>query len=81
MGEKEDLKRNIEAALRIRCKEYLDAKGGFCMYNRRRIRCLLGIFCIVVGILIILRMILPAGFWWFILGVALIAAGVWCVRC
>lgn len=56
-------------------------RAVFCMHKQRRIRCLLGIFCIVVGILIILSMILPAGFWWFALGVALIAAGIWCVRC
>lgn len=51
------------------------------MYKWRRIRCILGVLCIVIGILIILSMVLPSGFWWFGLGIALIAAGVWCVRC
>ena len=30
---------------------------------------------------IILALVLPAGFWWFALGGALIAAGVWLLRC
>lgn len=51
------------------------------MYKRRRWRHWIGIFCIAAGILIILGMVLPAGFWWFVLGVILIAAGIWCIRC
>ena len=35
----------------------------------------------VTGVLIILALVLPAGFWWFALGGALIAAGVWLLRC
>ncbi len=34
-------------------------------------RCIIGL-----GVLIILALILPGGFWWFILGVALIALGI-----
>ena len=30
---------------------------------------------------LILALVLPAGFWWFALGGALIAAGVWLLRC
>ena len=32
-------------------------------------------------VFIILALVLPAGFWWFALGGALIAAGVWLLRC
>ena len=39
------------------------------------------IACVVTGVLIILALVLPAGFWWFALGGALIAAGVWLLRC
>ena len=34
--------------------------------------------CILI---IILALVLPAGFWWFALGGALIAAGIWLLRC
>ena len=34
-----------------------------------------------VASFIILALVLPAGFWWFALGGALIAAGVWLLRC
>ena len=34
--------------------------------------------CILI---IILALVLPAGFWWFVLGGALIAAGIWLLRC
>ena len=30
---------------------------------------------------VILALVLPAGFWWFVLGGALIAAGIWLLRC
>ncbi len=51
------------------------------MGRRRRPRLLLGVFLIAVGAIIILSMILPAGFWWFILGLGLIALGIWFLRC
>ena len=47
------------------------------MFRRRGICFWIGIACVVTGVLIILALVLPAGFWWF----ALIAAGVWLLRC
>lgn len=40
----------------------------------------LGAALIAIGSMIILSMIMPAGFWWFALGAALIAAGLWLLR-
>ena len=33
------------------------------------------------GVLIILALVLPAGFWWFALAIALICGGIWLLRC
>ena len=46
------------------------------MFRRRGICFWIGVACMVTGVLIILALVLPAGFWWFALGGALIAAGV-----
>ena len=51
------------------------------MFRRRGICFWIGIGCVVAGVFIILALVLPAGFWWFVLGGALIAAGVWLLRC
>ena len=51
------------------------------MFRRRGICFWIGIACVVTGVFIILALVLPAGFWWFALGGALIAAGVWLLRC
>ena len=51
------------------------------MGRRRRPGSVLGLVCILAGLVIILSMILPAGFWWFILGATLIAIGIWLLRC
>ena len=40
-----------------------------------------GLVCIALGVVIILGMILPKAFWWFLIGAALIALGVWLIRC
>lgn len=42
---------------------------------------LIGIVFIAAGTLIILGMILPKVFWWFLLGLVLIVIGVWFLRC
>jgi len=49
---------------------------------RRRGFCgrLAAFLCIVVGVVILFAMVLPAGFWWFLLGVALIVAGFYCAN-
>ncbi len=41
----------------------------------------LGCIAIVVGLLIILALVLPTEFWWFIFAAALIALGIWYIRC
>ena len=51
------------------------------MGRRRRRSNLLGLVCILAGLTIILGMILPKAFWWFLLGTALVGAGVWLLRC
>lgn len=37
----------------------------------------IGYASIIIGLLILLAMILPPGFWWFALGVGLVAFGLW----
>ena len=44
-------------------------------------RSIWGAAAILAGVMIILTLILPAEFWWFVLGVALIGYGVWYCRC
>ena len=44
-------------------------------------RCIWGCAAIGVGLTILLALILPAGFWWFLFGAALIAFGIWYIRC
>lgn len=39
-----------------------------------------GCVCIFVGLFIILSLILPSGFWWFVLGSCLIGLGVYLNR-
>ena len=39
-----------------------------------------GCFCLFTGLFIILSLILPSGFWWFILGSSLIALGIYLNR-
>ncbi len=43
--------------------------------------CNWGWIAILMGIVIILALILPTEFWWFMLAAALIAAGIWYMRC
>lgn len=40
-----------------------------------------GCVAIISGVVIILSLILPAEFWWFIFAAALIVAGIWYIRC
>ena len=40
----------------------------------------MGWLVILAGIVILLALILPPGFWWFALGEALIIAGIWLLR-
>ena len=43
---------------------------------------LIGLILVALGILIILWMILPSGFWWLVLGIGLIVLGItWSKRC
>lgn len=41
----------------------------------------IGAYIVCAGIFIILALILPSGFWWFFLGVALIVIGIMIFRC
>lgn len=43
------------------------------MRHRRK---LAGIILAALGLMIILSMLVPTGFWWFVLGAALIAVGI-----
>lgn len=47
-------------------------------WNRRYI---LGFAAILAGLFILLTLVLPTNFWWFLAGIALIAAGIWYIRC
>ncbi len=48
---------------------------------RKGRRSLLGCLAIVAGLIIILSLVLPKQFWWFVFAAALIYIGVWYVRC
>lgn len=43
-------------------------------------RGMLGPLMIVTGVTILLAMVLPAGFWWFLLATGLIVTGLWLCR-
>ena len=47
------------------------------MCRRRRNGNTLGCLVVLAGVLIVL----PAGFWWFALAIALICGGIWLLRC
>lgn len=50
--------------------------------RRRKNRCgFFGWFAVLGGIVIIFALVLPVGFWWFALAIALIAFGIWLIRC
>jgi uncharacterized membrane protein HdeD (DUF308 family) len=50
------------------------------MRRGRPIGALCGFLMIVLGVLILFAMLLPAGFWWFMFGVALIVSGFCCAN-
>ena len=50
------------------------------MRRGRPLGALIGFLMIVLGVLILFTMLLPAGFWWFMFGVALIACGFCCAN-
>ena len=50
------------------------------MRRRPRGFCVLGAASIVLGTTILLAMLLPSGFWWFILGAGLIVVGICLLR-
>ena len=58
--------------------EVHDAGGDVLRRGRRSIW---GCAAIAAGILIILALVLPTAFWWFMIAVGLIAAGLWYLRC
>lgn len=41
----------------------------------------IGCCAVCVGVIIILSIVLPGEFWWFMLAGVLIAAGIWYLRC
>ena len=48
---------------------------------RRGRHSFLGCAAIGAGIIIILSLVLPTDFWWFVLAIILISAGIWFLRC
>jgi len=48
--------------------------------RRCGIGCILGIAAISIGVLIIMAMLLPAGFWWFVIASGMIAVGIYLIR-
>lgn len=48
---------------------------------RRGRRGFLGCAAIGAGLIIILSLVLPTDFWWFVLAIILISAGIWFLRC
>lgn len=54
-------------------------QGGGFLHNGRR--SILAVIAILTGVIIILSLVLPSQFWWFVLAAGLIAFGVWLNRC
>ena len=50
------------------------------MRGWRPLGAMIGFLMIVVGVLILFAMLLPAGFWWFLIGVSLIVSGFCCAN-
>ena len=50
-------------------------KGGSLLKNK------IGCFVVLLGVFVLLALVLPPMFWWFVLGVVLLAAGLWLLRC
>lgn len=51
------------------------------MRRRRRKQDGIGKLLIIAGTLILLAMLLPGQFWWFVLGITLISLGIWFNKC
>lgn len=51
------------------------------MRRRRKPKLLPGLICLIAGMVIILSMVLPAKFWWFMLGGCLVSLGLYFMRC
>jgi len=48
---------------------------------RRGRRCLWGLVAIILGVMILLALVLPSGFWWFLAAAVLIGGGLWQIHC
>ena len=48
---------------------------------RRGRRCICATAALALGLLILMGVLLPGVFWWLLLSGALIAAGIWLLRC
>ena len=66
-----------QAAPRVNLDEFT-VGGGFLRRGRNT---LLGYVAILAGLIIILSLVLPSAFWWFILAALLICFGFWYIRC
>ncbi len=73
-------KSNNLPPFRIDCHRTVCGRAVVFMMRRRGPCPWLGLLLVVVGALIILSMILPKDFWWFILGAAMIGAGLYLMR-
>lgn len=52
------------------------------MRRRRPINNYFGMILIALGVLIILSLVLPSGFWWLVIGISLVVIGLaWSKRC
>ena len=58
---------------------YRMAKGR--VFVRRNGMNFWGLIAIGIGVVIILSIVLPKSFWWFVLAGALIGGGIWLLRC
>jgi len=58
------------------------SEGGWSMRGRRSRKSRgIGLLAITAGVVILLAMVLPVGFWWFALAVLLISLGFWYNHC
>ncbi len=51
------------------------------MRGHRNRGSLIGCISIAAGLAVILSLLLPTGFWWFLFGTGLVAAGIWMNKC
>ena len=63
------------------CARYFfDRKGGSTLKRKKGPLGTVGCLVVLAGVLILLSLVLPSGFWWFVLAMVLIGVGIGILR-